>query len=52
MTFEKKKKAPRIISNDRYQPDDKPCEGNCAKCMFRNGCSRKHKEEVSPVVIS
>jgi hypothetical protein len=45
MTFEKKKKEPRMLSNDRYRPDDKPCEGDCTKCMFGDKCNRKRKAE-------
>ncbi len=46
MTYEQKKRAPRIISNDRYKSDDKPCEGDCTKCMFNDKCNRKHVDDV------
>jgi len=45
MTFEKKRKEPRMLSNDRYKPDDKPCEGDCKTCMFGDKCNRKHKDD-------
>ena len=47
MTFERKKKPARIISNDRYRGDDKPCEGDCTKCMFKDRCNRKHKDNTA-----
>jgi hypothetical protein len=46
MTYEQKKRAPRIISNDRYRSDEKPCEGDCTKCMFSDKCNRKHKDDI------
>ena len=45
MTFEKKKREPRMLSNDRYKPDEKPCEGDCTKCMFSDKCNRRHKDD-------
>jgi hypothetical protein len=47
MTFEKKRKEPRMLSNDRYRPDDKPCEGDCTKCMFGDKCNRKRKTDTA-----
>lgn len=46
MTYEQKKRPPKIISNDRYRSDEKPCEGDCNKCMFGDKCNRRHKDDI------
>jgi hypothetical protein len=49
MSFKARRKEPRMLSNDRYRPDDKPCEGDCTKCIFGDKCDRKRKVETAVV---